>query len=115
MAKFKIKEIYRDTINTKFGERENIKIVPYEDEVNDVDGDPIVLDGRRITGFRDKEGETDKWVKDMVIKVPVKVNKSQGKEGDMMEWVNFHVPKETDTVVEAPSGAVEATDPEDDF
>lgn len=116
MANIKIKEIYRDPINTKFGERESIKLVPEEDTVVDVNGDTITLEGRKVTGFRDKAGETDQWVKGMTVKVQVVTNKSTGKEGDEMEWVNFRLPEGASSIVLQPDavsdGAV-AVDPDD--
>lgn len=107
MATFKIKQIYRDTVNTKYGEKENIKIVPDADSVMDINGDPIVLNGRKITGFRDKLGETDKWEVGTTIKVQVATKKSIGKEGDEMEWVNFRLPEGVSSVVEEASQEVD--------
>jgi hypothetical protein len=109
MANIKIKEIYRDMIDTKYGEKQSIKIVPHEETVTDVNGDSIELKGRRVSGFRDKNGETDKWVQDMTIKLQIVTNKSVGKEGDEMEWVNFSLPEGASSIVE------EAPDPTDDF
>lgn len=109
MANIKIAEIYRDNIQTKYGEKESIKIVPVEASVMDINGDAIELGKRKITGFRDKAGETDKWVKGMVIKVQIATKNSIGKDGDEMEWVNFRLPEGVSSIVSQP------TDEEDDF
>lgn len=105
----KIKEIYRKAVQTKYGERENITIIPEEDIVMDINGDPVPLTGRRISGFRDKNGETDKWVEGMTIKVQITTSKSIGKEGDEMEWVNFRLPEGVSSIVEQPK----VQDPDD--
>ena len=90
MANIKIREIYRDMINTKYGEKE---------VVTDINGDEVNLNGRRITGFKDKSGETDKWVAGMTIKVQIATKKSIGKDGDEMEWVNFRLPEGVSSIV----------------
>lgn len=108
MANIKIKEIYRDPIQTKYGEKESIKIVPDSDTVLDINGDEVVLGKRKITGFRDKAGETDQWVKGMTVKIQIATKKSMGKDGDEMEWVNFRLPEGVSSIVSQP------TDAEDD-
>lgn len=110
----KIKEIYRDTINVKdrnggTREAQTVKIVPEEDSVTDINGDTIELKGRKVSGFQDKNKETDKWDVGMTIKVQIVTKKTIGKEGDEMEWVNFRLPEGKSSIVE------EGNDEEDEI
>lgn len=109
MAKIRIKEIYRDKINTKFGEREFIKVVPEEDKVMDINGDEIDVGGRKLSGFRDKAGETDKWLKGMTIKVQVATVEKDGKE-----FINFRLPEGQSSIVAQPTEDSTTVEPDED-
>lgn len=113
MATLTIKEIYRDQVTTKYGERESVRLVPHEETVLDINGDEIPLNGRKVTGFKDKKGETDEWRVGTKVKVQITTKKGQGKDGDEMEWVNFRLPEDQSSIVEQPDP--EVVEPEDDF
>lgn len=116
MATFKIKNIYRDKIETKYGEKERINIIAEEDSVTDVNGDAIDLtlpEGKkkRISGFRDKLGETDKWEDGMEIRVQIATRTTEKDDGTKMEWINFRMPEGKSSIVneEKPSAPSEPT------
>jgi hypothetical protein len=107
-----IKEIHRDKIQTKYGEKDFIKIIPVEEDLIDINGDAFKLDGRRISGFPDKSGETAQWVKGMKIRVQLKLQKKE-KDGKTTEFINFGMPDGVSSIVEQPkSDDVTVTEPD---
>ncbi len=114
MAQIKIRQIFRDKLVTKYGEKESIKIIPEGETVIDVNGDTVKLMGRKISGFRDKNGETDQWTEGMTIKVQIATKKSMGKHGEEMEWVNFRMPDGSSSIV-SKGDVVVAVEPDEDW
>jgi hypothetical protein len=112
MATVVIEKIIRKEVTTKYGQRESIGIKPTTETVVDINGDEITLDGRWLNGFRDKAGETDKWVEGMKIKILINTRDYVSKDGKPGQAINFKLPEGVSSIVDEPTHTV---DPVDDF
>lgn len=100
MATVKIEKVFRKEVETKYGTRESVGIKPATDVVQDINGDDITMDGRWINGFRDSNGETDKWQDGMTVKILIVTKKYTRKDGTEGEAVNFKLPEGVSSIVE---------------
>ena len=117
MATITIDGVNRNVRMTKDGSREfeSVGVLPVEQEVMDVNGDMIALDGRWLNGFRDKAGETDEWVKGMKIQLQIVEVDYTRKDGTTAKAMNFRLPEGKSSIVEQPETPSESSVEPDDF